>query len=73
MAVNYRKQWTNLISDLCKELVKIENIPQEKRTIEDEWVKTTIIAVLKKMCALHKVHPRHQRESVQLTKKLFED
>lgn len=73
MAINYKHEWDNLIADLCHELIEIDKIPAGKRSLEDEWVRGTIINVLKRMCSLHKVHPRHQKINVNLTRALFED
>lgn len=68
--LNYRYLWDSLIGDLCGELVNIEKL-EEKKTLEDEWIKSTLVAVLKKMCALHKVPPKMQKS--KLTRSLFED
>lgn len=67
--LNYKRLWEKLIYDICAELVKIDKLPQ--RTVEDEWVKTVLVSVLKKMCALHRLHPRLQNP-MQLTRPLFE-
>jgi len=68
--LNYKKLWDELIYELCAELVNIENL-KEKKTLEDEWIKGTLISVLRKMCALHKVPPKMQKS--KLTRSLFED
>lgn len=67
--LNYQHLWNHLIADLCRELLNIEKL-EEKKTLEDEWIKGTVIAVLKKMCALHKVPPKMQKS--KLTRSLFE-
>lgn len=67
--LNYKNLWDNLIYHLCNELVNIENLG-EKKTLEDEWIKGTIVEVLRKMCALHKVPPKMQKS--KLTRSLFE-
>lgn len=67
--LNYKNLWDKLIYDLCAELVNIEKL-EEKKTLEDEWIKGTLVAILKKMCALHKVPPKMQKS--KLTRSLFE-
>lgn len=67
--LNYKYMWDSLIGDLCSELVNIDKL-EEKKTLEDEWIKGTVIAVLKKMCALHKVPPKMQKS--KLTRELFD-
>lgn len=67
--LNYQQLWDNLIYILCTELVNIDKL-EEKKTLEDEWIKGTIVAVLSKMCALHKVPPKMQKS--KLTRSLFE-
>lgn len=67
--LNYQHLWDNLIYHLVTELVNIEKL-EEKKTLEDEWVKGTIVEVLRKMCALHKVPPKMQKS--KLTRSLFD-
>lgn len=69
--LNYKDLWDNLIAEMCSELLNIEKLESSKKaTIEDEWIKGTLISVLKKMCALHKVPPKMQKS--KLTRSLFE-
>ncbi len=56
--INYRQKWDRLISDMCIELIKIEELP--KKSIEDIWVVGTIKSVLTQMCALDRVRPDKQ-------------
>ena len=67
--LNYQHLWDNLIYHLCTELVNIDKL-EEKKTLEDEWIKGTIVQVLSKMCALHKVSPKMQKS--KLTRTLFD-
>ena len=69
LRLNYQHLWNHLIADLCREMLNIENLG-DKRTLEDEWIKGTVIAVLKKMCALQKVPPKMQKS--KLTRELFQ-
>lgn len=68
--VNHKRLWDNLLADLCRELVKIDKLP--KQTVEDLWIKGTLVAVLTKMCGLDRLPPRLQKP-VELTRNLFED
>ena len=70
MSKNYKDLWSQLISDLCIELVKCEK--KSPQTVEDVWVKATLWQVLRKMCALDKLPVRLQ-EDIELTMPLFED
>jgi len=63
--------WDELIAAICREVVKIENLPAKARTVEDIWVEGTLCNVLKKMCALHRLPPKMQKED-KLTRPLFE-
>ena len=68
---NYKQLWEKLISDICREIVKYENLPPKAVTIEDVWVKQTLWNVLRKMCALHKLPPKIQEDN-KMTRTLFE-
>lgn len=70
--LNYQQLWNGLISALCKEILNFENLPEKAMAIEDTWVKGTLINVLKKMCALHRLPPKMQKEN-KLTRPLFEN
>lgn len=68
--VNYRQLHDDLISAICRELIKIQNLPE--KTVEDTWVEGTLCSVLSRMCALHKVRPDMQKMDV-LTRPLFQE
>lgn len=70
--MNYKRLWDNLISDICIEIVKYEMLPEKAVTVEDAWVKNTLWQVLRKMCALHKLPPKMQKNDDKLTRSLFE-
>jgi len=63
----YRK-WEHLIADICGELYVINSLPE--KSIEDIWVRNTLIQVLRKMCALHKLPPKMHKLS-EGTRPLF--
>ena len=69
---NYQHLWDGLIASICREIVKIENLPERAVTVEDTWVEGTLCNVLKKMCALHRLPPKMQKPD-KLTRPLFED
>lgn len=71
MKQNYKQLWDKLISILCREIVKINNLPQKAKSTEDEWVEGTLVNVLRKMMALHKLPPKMQSD--KLTRPLFEE
>jgi hypothetical protein len=68
--INHKRLWENLLSEILRELVKIDKLPTP--TVEDLWIKVSLINVIKKMCALDRLPPRLQKP-VELTRKLFED
>lgn len=70
--LNYKDLWDSLISDICREIVNIEKLPERVVTIEDTWVEGTLCNVLKKMCALHRLPPKMQ-QTHKLTRPLFEE
>lgn len=67
---NYKQDWDHLIAVLCRELVKLNKLPE--LTIEDIWVKGVIVKILGQMCALDRVRPEYQKP-VEFTRPLFED
>lgn len=66
---NYERDWQNLITTLCNELVKLHKLPT--LTVEDMWVKGVIVKILTEMCALDSVRPEYQKQ-VEFTRPLFE-
>ena len=70
MSLNYKNLWDKLISDIVREVVNIERLPERAKTTEDIWVKGTLCNVLKKMCALHRLPPKMQKDT--LPRSLFE-
>lgn len=68
--VNYKHLWDKLISDICRDIVKIENLPE--KSIEDFWVEGTLQRVLSQMCSLHRLPPDMQKIK-KLTHSLFEE
>ncbi|KKL57402.1 hypothetical protein LCGC14_2235810 [marine sediment metagenome] len=67
---NYERDWQNLITKLCNELIKLNKLPT--LTVEDMWVKGVIVKILGEMCALDRVHPDYQKQ-VEFIRPLFED
>lgn len=68
--VNYKHLWDRLLSDIVREVVIIEKLPE--KTIEDFWIEGTLQRVLSKMCALHRLPPNMQKIK-KLTRPLFEE
>lgn len=67
---NYKHDWDHLIAVLCRELVKLNQLPE--LTVEDIWVKGVIVKILGQMCALDRVRPEYQK-AVEFTRPLFEE
>lgn len=71
MSKNYKHLWDKLISSLCREIVKLNNLPEKAKSTEDEWVEGTLVNVLRQMMALHKLPPKMQKD--KLTRPLFDE
>ncbi len=59
-----------LISDCCREIVKINR--QEQKSIEDVWTEGVLNQVLRRLLAAHRLPPKLQTPKVQ-TRQLFQD